>query len=73
VGGCASPYFLESAAAIQKAVKAGECSNREDLPIKRNDKEVVEKSQTKKDRRFLSNTVAYGKQLELDHARGPHR
>ena len=24
VGGCVSPYFLESAAAIQKAVKAGE-------------------------------------------------
>jgi hypothetical protein len=78
VGGCASPYFLESAAAIQKAVKAGECSNREELR-KRNDKEVVEKAQTKKGRRLLANTVdeieecdpttsfaeAYGKQLEL--------
>jgi hypothetical protein len=31
VGGSASPCFLESAAAIQKAMKAGECSNREEL------------------------------------------
>jgi hypothetical protein len=75
----ASPYFLESAAAIQKAVKAGECNNREELR-KRNDKEVVEKAQTKKGRRLLANTVdkmeecdpttsfgeAYGKQLEVE-------
>jgi len=82
VGGCASPYFLESAAAIQKAVKAGECSNREELR-KRNDKEVVEKAQTKKGRRLLANTVdkmeecdpttsfgeAYGKQLQVEEVR----
>jgi hypothetical protein len=41
VGGCANPYFLESAAAIQKTVKAGECINREELR-KRNDKESGE-------------------------------
>jgi hypothetical protein len=47
VGGSASPYFLESAAAIQKAVKAGECSNREELR-KRNNKELLDKAHTKK-------------------------
>ena len=82
VGGCASPYFLETAAAIQKAVQVAECSNREELR-KRNDKELVEKAQTKKGRRLLANTIdeveecdpttsfgeAYGKQLELETVR----
>ena len=82
VGGCVSPYFLETAAAIQKAVQVAECSNREDLR-KRNDKELVEKAQTKKGRRLLANTIdeveecdpttsfgeAYGKQLELEAVR----
>jgi hypothetical protein len=63
-------------------VKAGECSNREELR-KRNDKEVVVKAQTKKGRRLITNTVdemeecdpttsfgeANGKQLELEQVR----
>jgi len=82
VGGCASPYFLESAAAIQKAVKAAECTNRLDLR-KRNEKEQLEKMEGKKGRKFLKDCVdemeecgpatsfgeAYGKQLELEEVR----
>ena len=82
VGGSASPYFLESAAAIQKAVKASECPNRTEIR-KRNDKELVEKAQGKKGRKLLADTVeemeecgpttsfgqAYGKQLELEEVR----
>jgi hypothetical protein len=82
VGGCASPYFLESAAAIQKAVKAAECTNRLDLR-KRNEKEQLEKMQGKKARKLLKDCVdemeecgpatsfgeAYGKQLELEEVR----
>jgi hypothetical protein len=82
VGGCGSPYFLESAEAIQQAVKTGECSNRDDLS-KRNDKELVEKAQVKKGKRLLTSTVdemeecgptssfgeAYDKQLELEEVR----
>jgi hypothetical protein len=47
VGGCGSPYFLESAAAIQEAVKKAECTNRLDLR-KRNETEQLEKMQGKK-------------------------
>ncbi len=82
VGGGDRPYFLESPGAIQKTVKADEYSNREELR-KRNDKEVVEKTQTKKGRRLIVNTVdemeecdpttsfaeVYGKQLELEEVR----
>ena len=82
VGGCASPYFLESAAAIQKAVKAAECTNRLDLR-KRNEKEQLEKMEGKKARKLLKDCVdemeecgpatsfgeAYGKQLELEEVR----
>ncbi len=82
VGGCASPYFLESAASIQKAVQAAECRNREDLH-KRNDKDLVEKAHTKKGRRLLGDTInevgecdpttsfgeAYGKQVEMEVVR----
>jgi hypothetical protein len=82
VGGSASPCFLESAAAIQKAMKAGECSNREELR-KRNNKELLDKAHTKKAMKLLANTVeemeecdpttsfreAYGKQLQLEESR----
>jgi hypothetical protein len=82
VGGCDSPYFLESAAAIQKAVKSGECTNREEIR-KRNDKEMLEKMEAKKGKKMLKDTVdemeeygpttafaeAYGKQLELEAMR----
>jgi hypothetical protein len=82
VGGCASPYFLESAAAIQKAVQAAECSNREELR-KRNDKDLLEKAQTKKGKRLLGDTIdevgecdpttsfgeAYAKQLDMEAVR----
>jgi hypothetical protein len=82
VGGCASPYFLESAAAIQKAVKEADCTNRLDLR-KRNEKEQLEKMQGKKGRKLLKDCVdemeecgpatsfgeAYGKQLELEEVR----
>ena len=51
VGGCVSPYFLETAAAIQKVVQTAECSNREELR-KRNDKELLEKTQDKKGRKL---------------------
>jgi hypothetical protein len=82
VGGCASPYFLESAVAIQKAVKDAECTNREDLR-KRNNKETLEKMQVKKSKKLLKDSVdemqecgpttsfgeAYGKQLELEEVR----
>jgi hypothetical protein len=56
MGGCASPYFLESAAAIQKAVKEAECTNREDVR-KRNDKETLEKMHAKKGRKLLKDSV----------------
>ena len=56
VGGSVSPCFLESAAAIQKAMKAGECSNREELR-KRNNKELLDKAHTKKAMKLLANTV----------------
>ncbi len=63
-------------------MKTDECSNREEL-CKRSVKEVVEKVQTKKGRRFLVNIVdkmeecdpttsfgeAYDKQLELEEVR----
>jgi len=76
MGGCASPYFLESAAAIQKAVKEAECTNREDVR-KRNDKETLEKMHAKKGKKLLKDSVdemeecgpttsfgeSYGKQL----------
>ena len=82
VGGCASPYFLESAAAIQKAVKEAECTNREDVR-KRNDKETLEEMHAKKGKKLLKDSVdemeecgpttsfgeAYGKQLELEEVR----
>jgi len=82
VGGSASPCFLESAPAIQKAMKAGECSNREELR-KRNNKELLDKAHTKKAMKLLANTVeemeecdpttsfreAYGKQLQLEESR----
>jgi hypothetical protein len=82
VGGCASPCFLESAAAIQKAVKEAECTNREDVR-KRNDKETLEKMHAKKGKKLLKDSVdemeecgpttsfgeAYGKQLELEEVR----
>jgi len=82
VGGCASPYFLESAAAIQKAVKEAECTNREDVR-KRTDKETLEKMHAKKGKKLLKDSVdemeecgpttsfgeAYGKQLELEEVR----
>ena len=82
VGGCASPYFLESAAAIQKAVKEADCTNRLDLR-KRNEKEQLEKMEGKKGRKLLKDCVdemeecgpatsfgeAYGKQLELEEVR----
>ena len=82
VGGCASPYFLESAAAIQKAVKETDCTNRLDLR-KRNEKEQLEKMEGKKGRKLLKDCVdemeecgpatsfgeAYGKQLELEEVR----
>ena len=82
VGGCASPYFLESAAAIQKAVKEADCTNRLDLR-KRNEKEQLEKMEGKKSRKLLKDCVdemqecgpatsfgeAYGKQLELEAVR----
>jgi hypothetical protein len=82
VGGCASPYFLESAAAIQQAVKEADCTNRVDLR-KRNEKEQLEKMQGKKARKLLKDCVdemeecgpttsfgeAYGKQLELEEVR----
>jgi hypothetical protein len=82
VGGCASPYFLESAAAIQKTVKDTECTNREDLR-KRNNKETLEKMQAKKSKKLLKDSVdemqecgpttsfgeAYSKQLELEEVR----
>jgi hypothetical protein len=56
MGGCASPYFLESAAAIQKAVKEAECTNREDVR-KRNDKETLEKMHAKKGKKLLKDSV----------------
>jgi hypothetical protein len=56
VGGCTSPYFLESTAEIQRAVKGGECTNREDLR-KENDKETLEKMQPKKGKKLLKDTV----------------
>ncbi len=56
VGDCATPSFLESAEAIQKDVKTEVCTNREDLH-KRNDHELLEKTQNKKDRRLLKDTV----------------
>jgi hypothetical protein len=82
VGDCASPYFLESTVAIQKAVKDAECSNREEL-CKRNDKETLEKMHAKKGRKLLKDSddemeecgpttsfgQAYGKQLELEEVR----
>jgi hypothetical protein len=82
VGGCVSPYFLESATEIQKAVKDAECSNRDELR-KRNDKETLEKMHAKKGRKLLKDSVeemeecgpttsfgqAYGKQLELEEVR----
>jgi hypothetical protein len=82
VGGCDSPYFLETAEATQQAVEAGDCSNRDELR-KRNDKELQEKAQAKKGRKLLMNTVdemedcgptssfgeAYSKQLELEEVR----
>jgi hypothetical protein len=82
VGGCVSPYFLESAAAIQKAVKDAECINRDELR-KRNDKETLEKMHAKKGKKLLKDSVdeiqecgpttsfgeAYNKQLELEEVR----
>jgi hypothetical protein len=79
VGGCASPYFLESAAAIQKDVKEAEYTNRDDVR-KRNDKETLEKMHVKKGKKLLKDSVdemeecdpttsfgeTYGKQLELE-------
>ena len=56
VGGCDSPYFLETTEVIQQEVDAGDCSNRDELS-KRNDKELQEKVQTKKVRKLLMNTV----------------
>ncbi len=84
VGDCASPHFLESAAAIQKTVKDSECTNGEDL-CKRNDKETLEKMQAKKIKKLLKDSVdemqecdptpttsfgeTYDKQLELEEVR----
>ncbi len=82
VGGCASPYFLESVATIQKAVKEADCTNRVDLR-KRNEKETLDKMQGKKGRKLLKDCVdemeecgpttsfgeAYGKQLQLEEVR----
>jgi folylpolyglutamate synthase/dihydropteroate synthase len=63
-------------------MKAGECSNREELR-KRNNKELLDKAHTKKAMKLLANTVeeweecdpttsfggAYNKQLELEEVR----
>jgi hypothetical protein len=82
VGDCTSPYFLENATVIQKAVKDAECSNRLDLR-KRNEKELLEKMQGKKGKPLFKDCVdemeecgpttsfgpAYGKQLELEEVR----
>jgi hypothetical protein len=79
VGGCVRPYFLESVPAIQKGVEVAECTNREDL-YKRNDHELLEKAQGKKNRRLFRDTVdemeecgpttsfgeTYDKQLEFE-------
>jgi hypothetical protein len=51
VGCCVSPYFLESATAIQKDVKEAECTNREDV-CKRNDKETLEKMHANKGKKI---------------------
>jgi hypothetical protein len=79
VGGCDSPYFLETNEVIQQEVDAGDCSNRDELS-KRNDKELQENTQAKKGRKLLMNTVdemeecgptssfgeEYSKQLDLE-------
>jgi hypothetical protein len=64
VGGCASPYFLESAAAIQKAVKDAECTNRLDLR-KRNEKEQLEKMEGKKGRKTPQEKSEYQAEVLL--------
>ena len=78
VGGCDSPYFLETTAAIQEAVKVADLVNREQL-CKRND-DVEQQAKGKKGKALLINNInemedydptssfgaAYEKQVEIE-------
>jgi hypothetical protein len=55
VGGCSSPYFLQTAEEIQNAVQKGPVPNRDELR-KRNAKELDEEALKKKGRTLLTNT-----------------